>query len=559
MNKPPEARRENLLRLKLTLAAALSLLILGWLCWHEYYDYRDAETELPVIGRLEIVRGEIIHLDEILTMSARMAAASGDLGWETRYRRLEPQRDHAIKEAFGLDPNASHGAAAAKTDAANAALVAMEHRAFELVRQGNKAEAERLLSSAEYEDQKKIYAAGMTEFNRHLLQISDSLRADILGDMRLSTISTIVSAALLIFGSLFAYRATRRSQAAIVASNQELNRKTAELEALNDRLDRNVGERTKELSDSVLASMNMMEDAVRQRENAERAYVELEQTHTQLLEASRQRGMAEVATSVLHNVGNVLNSVNVSASLVVESVKSPGAASMAKVAALLREHALDLGSYLASDPKGRHIPALLEQLAGDWLGQQQVVVKELESLRANIEHIKEIVAMQQSHAKILGSPEIVNVSDLVEDSLRMNAASLIEHEVRVVREFEKVPPISVEKHKVLQILVNLVRNAKQACDELVDAKRRMTLRIAQVDDRIRISVSDNGAGIAPENLTRIFAHGFTTRKDGHGFGLHSGALAATELGGSLSAHSDGPGKGATFTLELALQPPVGRT
>ena len=132
----------------------------------------------------------------------------------------------------------------------------------------------------------------------------------------------------------------------------------------------------------------------------------------------------------------------------------------------------------------------------------------------------------------------------------MNASGLVEDRVRIVREFEPVPPVSVEKHKVLQILINLVRNAKHACDGLADDHKRMTLRIAGLDGRIRISVSDNGAGIAPENLTRIFSHGFTTRKDGHGFGLHSGALAASELGGSLSVHSDGPGKGATFTLEF---------
>ena len=240
----------------------------------------------------------------------------------------------------------------------------------------------------------------------------------------------------------------------------------ARIDAQRKQAEEEVRKRTKELSDSVLASLNMMEDAVRQRENAELAYAELEQTHEQLVEASRQRGMAEVATNVLHNVGNVLNSVNVSASLVVENVKNSRAASMAKVVALLREHEADLGSFITSDPKGRHIPAFLEQLAEDWLGQQQAVVKELESLRANIDHIKEIVAMQQSHAKVSGSAETVNVRDLVEDSLRMNAGSLIKHQVRVVREFEEVPPISVEKHKVLQILVNLVRNAKQACDEL---------------------------------------------------------------------------------------------
>jgi signal transduction histidine kinase len=324
----------------------------------------------------------------------------------------------------------------------------------------------------------------------------------------------------------------------------------ARIDAQRKQAQDEVRQRTADLDGSMLATLNMMEDAVRQRENAERAYVELEQNQKKLMEASRQRGMAEVATNVLHNVGNVLNSVNVSASLVVDSVKGSRAASMAKVAALMREHEADLGSYVTTDPKGRHIPALLGELAQDWLAQQEVVVKELESLRGNIDHIKQIVAMQQSHAKVSSATEMVNVSDLVEDSLRMNASGLIKDHMQIVREFEPVPPISVEKHKVLQILINLVRNAKHACDGMADANKRMTLRIAQVGGRIRISVSDNGAGIAPENLTRIFAHGFTTRKDGHGFGLHSGALAATELGGSLRAHSEGTGKGATFTLEF---------
>jgi signal transduction histidine kinase len=328
----------------------------------------------------------------------------------------------------------------------------------------------------------------------------------------------------------------------------------ARIDAQRKRAEEEVQRRTGELSDSVLASLNMMEDAVRQRENAEQAYVRLEQSHQQLMEASRRDGMAEVATSVLHNVGNVLNSVNVSASLVAENVQNSRAGSMAQVVALLREHEADLGSYLTSDPKGRHIAVFLQELADHWLAQQQAVVAELSSLRSNIDHIKEIVAVQQSHARASGPAETVELKDLVEASVRMNADSLSKHDVRVVREFAQVPPVRVEKHKVLQILVNLVRNAKQACSELPNGQKCMTLRIALVNGRARISVSDNGAGIAPENLTRVFAHGFTTRKDGHGFGLHSGALAASELGGSLSVHSDGPGKGATFTLELAPQP-----
>jgi C4-dicarboxylate-specific signal transduction histidine kinase len=147
---------------------------------------------------------------------------------------------------------------------------------------------------------------------------------------------------------------------------------------------------------------------------------------------------------------------------------------------------------------------------------------------------------------------------LVEDSLRMNESALSRHHVEVVREFANVPPLNVDKHKLLQILMNLVNNAKQACQESERADRRLTVRVANGDDRIKISVIDNGVGILPENLTRIFNHGFTTRKDGHGFGLHSGALAAKEMGGSLNVRSDGPGRGAAFTLELPCPTP-GRT
>jgi signal transduction histidine kinase len=124
--------------------------------------------------------------------------------------------------------------------------------------------------------------------------------------------------------------------------------------------------------------------------------------------------------------------------------------------------------------------------------------------------------------------------------------------VEVVRDFEGEPLVNIDKHKVLQILVNLVRNAKYACSESGLPGRRVTVSVRSANELARIIVADNGVGIAPENLTRIFSHGFTTRKSGHGFGLHSGALAARELGGTLRAQSDGVGHGATFTLELPL-------
>jgi PAS domain S-box-containing protein len=281
-----------------------------------------------------------------------------------------------------------------------------------------------------------------------------------------------------------------------------------------------------------------------------RAQAELENIHKQLVDASRRGGMAEIATNVLHNVGNVLNSVNISTGLIVESVKKSRASSLARVVVLLQEHAHDLGEFITNDARGKHVPAHLARLSEHLMADQEAIVGELDSLRRNVEHIKEIVATQQNYATFGGVKEMINVVNLVEDSLRINEGALSRHRLEVIREFENVPPMNVEKQKILQVLVNLVSNAKYACDESGRADKRLTVRVANGDDRVKISVIDNGIGIPPENLARIFNHGFTTRKDGHGFGLHSGALAAKEMGGSLTVHSDGPGQGAAFTLEL---------
>ncbi len=279
----------------------------------------------------------------------------------------------------------------------------------------------------------------------------------------------------------------------------------------------------------------------------------LEKAHQELVKTSRQAGMAEVATGVLHNVGNVLNSVNVAASCLADSLKKSKAANLSKVVTMLREYEGDLGTFFASDPKGKQLPAYLAQLTGHLASEQTAALKELAGLQKNIEHIKDIVTMQQSFAKVSGVTETLQVTDLVEDALRMNSSSFARHDIQVIRDFENVAPVTVEKHKALQILVNLVRNAKHACDDSGRQEKRLTIRVSQQSDAARITVSDNGIGIPPENLTRIFAHGFTTKTNGHGFGLHSSALAAKELGGSLSASSDGPGRGATFILELPLK------
>ena len=280
---------------------------------------------------------------------------------------------------------------------------------------------------------------------------------------------------------------------------------------------------------------------------------ELNRTQTELLETSRLAGMAEVATSVLHNVGNVLNSVGVSAELAISKVHEFRIGSLKNVAELLQQHSADLPAFLTTDPRGKMLPDYLLKLAVHLAEPQQAILQEMEMLQKNIDHIKEIVAMQQRYARGTGVVEVLSVADLVDDSIRINTASFSRHEVNVAREIAPVPSLKTDRHKVMQILVNLLSNAKHALDHS-EGDKRMTVRVTlNQKGQLEIAVIDNGSGISPENLKRIFAHGFTTKKLGHGFGLHSGALAAKELGGTLTAHSDGPGLGATFTLTLPLE------
>lgn len=301
----------------------------------------------------------------------------------------------------------------------------------------------------------------------------------------------------------------------------------------------------------VTGIQGMWLDVTERRQTAEK----LEAAHRELITASRQAGMAEVATNVLHNVGNVLNSVNVSATVISEALRASETSSIARVVALIQEHLETLGEFITRDPRGKQIPGFLAAVSKHIATEQSTILKEAEALKQHIEHIKNIVTMQQSYAKVSGVAEIVNVVDLVEYALRLNLASQEHHNLQIVRHYDpKLPEITVDKNKVLQILVNLIRNAQRACDESGKEDKVLSVTLKNGDNRIKISVSDNGIGIPPENLTRIFSHGFTTMRGGHGFGLHSGALAAKEMNGTLAVESDGAGKGATFTLELPLQP-----
>jgi len=290
---------------------------------------------------------------------------------------------------------------------------------------------------------------------------------------------------------------------------------------------------------------------ITERKSAEAA---LEQMHKQLADASRKVGMAEIANNVLHNVGNVLNSVNVSAGIIGSTLRDSKDQGLAKVVQLMNEHAADLGNFFTCDAKGKALPGYLIKLVAALAAEKHSIAAELESLTKSIDHIRDIVATQQSYSGATSLVESVQINDLMEDAVRINAAAIARQKITVIKEYADVPLLLLDKHLVLQILTNLIGNARNAMDGVPDRLHQITLRtqICGPADgtRLRIRVEDNGEGIAPKNLARLFTHGFTTRKDGHGFGLHSCALAAKEMQGAITAHSDGSGHGAAFTLEL---------
>lgn len=282
---------------------------------------------------------------------------------------------------------------------------------------------------------------------------------------------------------------------------------------------------------------------------------ELEKTHQDLIEASRQAGMAQIATNILHNVGNVLTSINVSISQADEITRQYKIGNLKKAASMIAENA-HVDGYFENDEKGKRIPEYLQLLAGELAKDQNKVAEELESTKRHLEHIKNVVSMQQEYATAKQFVEEVDLADVLEDAIGMSSTSLKQHRITLVREFEPGMIVSIDKHRVLQILVNLIRNAKHAMQPVDHDDKRLTISTMQSQPgMVSITVSDNGIGVAPENLVKLFNHGFTTKKNGHGFGLHSGANFAKELGGSLIASSEGLGHGTKFTLTFPIESP----
>ena len=267
--------------------------------------------------------------------------------------------------------------------------------------------------------------------------------------------------------------------------------------------------------------------------------------------------MAEIATGVLHNVNNVLTSVNISSQLIQEALQKSRANGLEKATAMIQEHTHDLDHFITADPKGKLLPEYLTQVTGALAKERETNLDMVGKLLGYIDQIKDIISTQQRYARSVGLKEKINPEEILEDALEMHAGAFDRHNVKIVRDYKETDGITVERQKLMQAILNLVKNAREAILGITDDRQpevnlKIDTRDSGNDKPVLISVQDNGIGIPEENKDRLFEYGFTTKDYGSGFGLHATALSIKEIGGNISVNSDGIGKGAEFVVELPV-------
>lgn len=287
--------------------------------------------------------------------------------------------------------------------------------------------------------------------------------------------------------------------------------------------------------------------------NRKESEIKIKQLNSALLTTARLAGMSEVATTILHNIRNLLNSINISLVTIKQNLIHLHYKKLSAVVDMMNNNLQQLNNFFINDPKGKLILPFLKKLVEILEKEYKINIEEVSLVERKLNHIKEIVDAQQSLSGVLGVSEKIVISELLDNSIEM--ASIRNPEIQLItKRTRQIKTITSDKSKLLQILTNLLRNAKEAVlDDVTNKEKKISILIKREDENnIRISIKDNGVGIPAENINKIFSFGFTTKTYGHGFGLHSSALSAKELGGSLNAQSSGINKGSEFTLVLPV-------
>ena len=258
--------------------------------------------------------------------------------------------------------------------------------------------------------------------------------------------------------------------------------------------------------------------------------------------------MYQMATGVLHNVGNALNSINIATQNICNLAKDSKVPQLLKASRILEKHQGDITHFLSQDPTGVLLPEYLQSVGKFLVDDLARLREEVEELQRHCNLIRQLINTQQFYAKIEPTPSVLNLSTLINDALQFEKVSLERHKIQVTVDVSATGFISGNQSKVLHVFLNLIKNAKESllCAEQKQRKLKITTRRDR--DQLLVFISDDGLGLSKSQLNRMFNYGFTTKQEGHGFGLYTCDQTMKELGGTISVTSEGLGKGATFKL-----------
>ncbi len=279
-----------------------------------------------------------------------------------------------------------------------------------------------------------------------------------------------------------------------------------------------------------------------------KAQEEVKEREVQL---ANESGKAEVVADILHNVGNVLNSINVSVLEIHKSLDESKLPSLQKAVNLFDEHAHDLGSYLQNDEKGKLIPGFIQKVSSKLVEEQSAIFNEIAQLEKRLEVINHILELQQNVNRPSLYVKLESLNEMLDTASEILMQKLINRNIKLIKHVDESIKIKCIRSKIIHVFVNLIKNSIEAFDNR-ESKEPLVIDVSCVDspEYYVFTIKDNGAGIDEEHLNHIFNHGFTTKSKGFGFGLHSCATTIQEIRGKILAESAGKGMGSSIIIHF---------
>jgi len=275
----------------------------------------------------------------------------------------------------------------------------------------------------------------------------------------------------------------------------------------------------------------------------------LQSAREEIIRKEHKSELADITSATLHNVKNILNSVKISTESIGEIISSGSINSLRKANDILGEQVENLEEFICNNDKGKKLMHYYLKLGDSFDTEEKESRIHLNRLLAKVDAIEKIVTAQQGYSGKL-EKEIVDITHVVEDALTMLANSIEGYHIQIVKDFSHVTEVRVLKTKLMHILINLIKNAIEAMNEIPADKRVLRISTEQTANGVCLKINDKGCGIQEEDIHKMFRYGFTTKEDGHGFGLASCAAYLEEMDGEISVESEGNGKGSTFTMTL---------